>query len=116
MRLPTAVEWEYAARAAAIAPRYGSPNEIAWYDANSSDTSHDVRQKQPNAFGLYDMLGNMWEWVADTVPQKQDQRQLRGGAFTGLAKGIRASSLNWAPPETAHRNMGFRCAANALPE
>lgn len=117
LRLPAAVEWEYAARGATVGPRYGSVNEIAWFDANSGDTSHAAQQKQPNAFGLHDMLGNMWEWVYDpwTADTIKDQRQLRGGAFTGLAKDIRASNLNWAPPGTAHRNMGFRCAANSLP-
>jgi len=117
MRLPTALEWEYAARAGIAAPRYGALNDIAWYDANSSDTTHEVKHKQPNAFGLYDTLGNMWEWVADpyTADPAKDQRQLRGGAFTGLAKDLRASNFNWATPDTAHRNMGFRCAADSKP-
>ena len=64
-RLPTEAEWEYAARAGSTGVRYGNLDEIAWYDENSGNQSHEVGQKAPNAFGLYDMLGNTWQWVAD---------------------------------------------------
>jgi formylglycine-generating enzyme required for sulfatase activity len=64
-RLPTEAEWEYAARAGTAAPQTGSLDEIAWYGANSEDETHPVGQKKPNAWGLYDMLGNVREWVED---------------------------------------------------
>jgi formylglycine-generating enzyme required for sulfatase activity len=64
-RLPTEAEWEYAARGGSTEARYGNLDEIAWYGENSGDRMHDVAQKRSNGFGLFDMLGNVWEWVND---------------------------------------------------
>jgi formylglycine-generating enzyme required for sulfatase activity len=65
MRLPTEAEWEWASRGGIAAERYGPLDQIAWYRGNSGGQTHAVRQKLPNPYGLYDMLGNVWEWVAD---------------------------------------------------
>ena len=65
-RLPTEAEWEYAARAGTSGATYGPLAEIAWYGKNSNDEPHPVGGKKPNAWGLYDMLGNVREWTADT--------------------------------------------------
>lgn len=64
-RLPTEAEWEYAARAGTSTAQPPSLDEVAWYAATSDDESHPVGQKRPNAWGLYDMLGNVREWVED---------------------------------------------------
>jgi formylglycine-generating enzyme required for sulfatase activity len=112
MRLPTEAEWEYAARGRTKGARYDSLDSIAWYDANSNDQTHPVAKKKPNAFGLYDMIGNMWEWVQDTYGANAEKRILRGGSFYNLPRDLRVSNRLWALPETDHRNMGVRCAGN----
>ncbi len=122
-RLPTEAEWEYAARAGSTADRYGEINQIAWYDKNSSTMTHPVGQKLANALGLWDMLGNVWEWCsdlyADNLPSGSvtdpagsstgSSRALRGGSWsrdagyvraagrTGLASGYRGAYIGFRP-------------------
>jgi eukaryotic-like serine/threonine-protein kinase len=112
MRLPTEAEWEYAAHGDDPKPRYGSLPSIAWYDANSSDKTHEVGQKEPNGFGLYDMLGNVWEWVEDSYQQNPSWKILKGASFYNLARELRASNRLWSPPDRRHRDMGIRCAGD----
>ena len=64
-RLPTEAEWEYACRAGRNADYAGKLDAMAWYDANADNMTHPVGAKQPNAWGLYDMLGNVFEWCQD---------------------------------------------------
>lgn len=110
MRLPSEQEWEYAARGGNAAPRYGEIAAIAWYDSNSGDQTHEAGQKQPNAYGLFDMIGNMWEWV--NASYGADKKILRGGSFFNLPRDLRVSNRLWATPDTRHRNMGVRCAGD----
>jgi formylglycine-generating enzyme required for sulfatase activity len=117
-RLPTEAEWEYAARAGEIAATYYGNldvedcslsevlNPIAWYCGNSEDTTHAVRRLAANAWGLYDMLGNVKEWCHDlfvldlgsnavTDPVNAEVgsvRSVRGGSWASSAQSVRAAS------------------------
>ena len=126
-RLPTEAEWEYAARAGTITARYGNLDDVAWYKGNTTveTGTHPVKQKQPNAFGLYDMLGNVWEWVADWYGDKLQGgtdpkgpatattgkgRVVRGGCWYYLPRNERVSDRTHAVPTTGVPRGGFRCA------
>jgi formylglycine-generating enzyme required for sulfatase activity len=115
MRLPTESEWEYAALGKVQAPRYDALNKIAWYDGNSGDMTHDVAQKQPNAYGLFDMLGNVWEWVEDVCTCDPKRRLMKGGSFYNISRDLRVPNRETPLDTLQHRNIGFRCVANSLP-
>jgi formylglycine-generating enzyme required for sulfatase activity len=124
-RLPTEAEWEYAARAGNSACRYGPLAEVAWSRDNSSGKSHPVGEKKPNAFGLYDVLGNVWEWVQDWYsltyyshspesdpkgPDSGEYRLARGGSWRGVVRGhARVSSRYMLKPNVRSIVVGFRC-------
>ena len=110
MRLPTEAEWEYAARGGSTAARYGAVENVAWYNANSGRQTHPVAQKQPNGFGLYDVLGNVWEWVADWYdakyyasgaardprgPASGQNRAVRGGSWSNFPRGVRSGGVRF---------------------
>jgi formylglycine-generating enzyme required for sulfatase activity len=129
MRLPTEAEWEYAARGGNPSARYGSLDAIAWYDGNSGSKTHEVAQKQKNGYGLFDMLGNVWEWTADFFDEKYyasspgsnpvgaasgQYRTLRGGSWYNNARGARVSPRNWCGPGVRNSNIGVRCAGDSL--
>jgi len=88
-RLPTEAEWEYAARAGTTSSRYRDLDEVAWYARNSGQQTHAVKGKKANPWGLYDMLGNVWEWTADAYDS--NAKTLRGGSWSDYPRNLRVS-------------------------
>lgn len=111
-RLPTDAEWEYACRAGLQKVRYGLLDDIAWYAKNSNNTTHPVGQKRPNTWGLYDMLGNVWEWCWDVYDPIEygDYRVFRGGGWFDPERGCLASNRRRSHPTYAIDDLGFRIA------
>jgi len=137
-RLPTEAEWEYAYRAGTTTAYYNGPNDsttkcttcsdanadaIGWYGCNSGGTTHPVKQKVANAWGLYDMAGNVWEWthdwyqsslgssaVTDPVGSGSSYRVFRGGFWSGSAYLMRAANRFYNLPTIQHYSIGFRCS------
>jgi formylglycine-generating enzyme len=111
-RLPTEAEWEHACRAGTNGPRYGSLDEIAWHRGNSHDQPQPVGGKQPNAWGLYDMLGNVWEWCWDIYDAEVygSYRVLRGGGWFDEPWSCRASVRRRSHPTLQIDDLGFRLA------
>jgi formylglycine-generating enzyme required for sulfatase activity len=125
MRLPTEAEYEYAARGGTTTARYGELSDIAWYYQTGVTQAHAVRQKQPNKYGLYDMLGNVWVWMADWYgpytadkavdpkgPATGRERAERGGSWFVGPRNVRASSRDFHLPEYRYTDVGVRCAGN----
>jgi formylglycine-generating enzyme required for sulfatase activity len=128
LRLPSEAEWEYAARAGTVGPRYGDLEQIAWHSGNSSKSTHPVAQKVANAFGFHDMLGNVSEWVGGMYDAKQYDREnndpkrpsaaltaisvLRGGAWNDYPQKIRVSHRSRTVRMLLFVDVGFRCAGD----
>jgi len=130
-RLPTEAEWEYAARAG-TAGDYGGTgvlDQMGWYEDNSGSRTHPVAQKQPNHWGLFDMHGNVWEWVQDWYsatyyqycvdngivndppgPATGTNRVLRGGSAVNGATFARSATRTFGLPSDRYLNGGFRLA------
>lgn len=130
-RLPTEAEWEYAARAGSMASRTGELDDIAWYSANSGGKPHSVATKAASAFGLYDMLGNVYEWCADWYdrdyyanrterdppgPPEAETRVERGGGWDSEPRYLRASYRTSNPPGYRSPRIGFRCVVETIPQ
>ncbi|WP_406510159.1 formylglycine-generating enzyme family protein [Streptomyces sp. NBC_00212] len=111
-RLPTEAEWEHACRAGTTGARYGPLDEIAWHRANSGERIHEVGGKRPNAWGLHDMLGNVWEWCWDVYDAEvyKTYRVLRGGGWFDEPWSCRASVRRRSHPTFRIDDVGFRVA------
>ena len=133
MRLPSEAEWEYACRAGTTtAFNNGSSDDatvgtIAWYNVNSGSQTHVVGGKAANALGLFDMSGNVWEWVNDWYdgsyysvspstnplgPVSGTYRVLRGGSYYNLTNFVRSSYRSYTTPGGTYYTVGFRVARN----
>ena len=127
-RLPTEAEWEYACRAGTTT-RFSCGDELdpayAWFGDNSDNETHPVGEKRPNAFGLYDMHGNVWEWCSDwydgdyyggsppanpTGPSTGSYRVSRGGCWSLSAKYCRSAIRYRYRPDYRTYSLGFRVA------
>ena len=123
--LPSESQWEYAARAGTTGDHYGTLNEIAWYDHNSENKTHPVGQKKPNAFGLFDMSGNVFEWVKDIYNYRgykglpadgsanlgigdSSLRVIRGGAWENDALDSQSSTRGGLLATLNDSSLGFR--------
>lgn len=114
-RLPTEAEWEYACKAGTAGIRYGDINSVAWFKDNSSMTTHIVGQKEPNAWGLYDMLGNVWEWCSDIYDETVygSYRIFRGGGWADEERSVMATTRRRSHPlKFKIDDLGFRIARN----
>jgi formylglycine-generating enzyme required for sulfatase activity len=126
--LPTEAQWEYACRAGSktkycFGDDASKSGEYAWYDENSDKKTHPVGEKKPNAWGLYDMHGNVWEWCQDwwnngyykkspaddpTGAATGSGRVIRGGCWVFPARGCRSASRDYDEPGYGVSNLGLR--------
>lgn len=127
-RLPTEAEWEYAARAGTTTVYYCGDNssclkDIAWYNINANNKIKPVAQKTPNAFGLYDISGNVWEWVWDyysqdyganatdpTGPTSGQRKVLRGCCWGNSTSTCRIANRDFEYTSTRNNGSGLRPA------
>jgi formylglycine-generating enzyme required for sulfatase activity len=133
-RLPTEAEWEYACRAGTTTRYYFGDDanqlgDYAWYGGNSQNTTHPVGQKRPNAWGLYDMIGNVWEWCEDNwhdsyigaptdgsawIKNGNDYQILRGGYWGDVPLRCRSAvRVNGLRRDDRDDDLGFRVVCGA---
>jgi sulfatase modifying factor 1 len=115
-RLPTEAEWEFACRAGSVGPHYAPLADAAWTSADGVRAPQNVGGKIPNLNGLFDTLGNVWEWCWDLLDPARydDYRVFRGGGFADDAWSVRASVRRGGGPRMHHEDVGLRLARGAF--
>lgn len=116
-RLPTEAEWQFACQAGTKEIRYGELDKIAWFKNNSQNESHRVGLKEPNSFGLYDMLGNVWEWCNNIYDETVygSYRIFRGGGWCDEERSVMATTRRRSHPILFKiDDLGFRLARNLV--
>ncbi len=117
--LPTEMQWEYACRAGTTSSHAGELKEMAWYGINADKRPHPVATKLPNAWGFYDMHGNVWEWCLDwytnEITPEGHLRIRRGGSWWTDASLCRSSFRSQYAPRGYNQTLGFRVALSETP-
>jgi formylglycine-generating enzyme required for sulfatase activity len=114
-RLPTEAEWEFACKSGTNNIRYGNLHDIAWFKENADKRPHDVGLKRPNDWGVYDMLGNVWEWCSDIYDEAVYGRYriFRGGGWNDEERSVMATTRRRSHPASFKiDDLGFRIAIN----
>jgi len=111
-RLPSEDEWEYACYGGSKTEFCGGNNidTVAWYGRNSNGTTHPVSKRQANSYGLYDMSGNVWQWMNDCWNSECSKHVLRGGSWGNLTDAMRASFRSFGSVADRNNIIGFRLA------
>ncbi|WP_082141548.1 formylglycine-generating enzyme family protein [Cellulosimicrobium funkei] len=117
-RLPTEAEWEHACRGGTSGPRYGPVGAVAWTADDGGDGPRPVAGRLPNAFGLHDTLGNVWEWCWDYADTARygEYRSLRGGGWADRPWNVRAGVRRGSAPDARIEDVGLRVAQGAVGE
>lgn len=115
-RLPTEDEWEYACRAGSTSSAYGPIREVAWTASDGVGHPSEVGARLPNLHGLFDTLGNVWEWCMDPYDAAggDDSRVFRGGGWSDAPALVRASARRGGRPRDAFDDVGVRVARGAV--
>ena len=108
LTLPTETQWEYACRAGTSGAYAGPLDQMAWYRNNSQRKSHPVGTKAPNAWGLHDMHGNVWEWCSNLYEKDGTTRTNRGGGWTGNTCSCRSAAKGKMEPTFKSPRLGLR--------
>lgn len=111
-RLPTEAEWEHACRAGSAGAQYGPLADVAWTAADGVGHPQAVGGRHPNLNGLFDTLGNVWEWCWDLLDLESfgEERVFRGGGFSDSALNVQASARRGAGPRSIQDDVGLRLA------
>jgi formylglycine-generating enzyme required for sulfatase activity len=112
LQIPTEEQWEFACRAGTTTPWCCGDEtalaDFAWYEKNAARSTHPVGEKRPNAFGLFDIVGNVWEWCRPDVDAVGREARIRGGAWTSDAQQLDSSRRLSYPAGTRMGILGFR--------